>query len=74
MMNYIAFRFSEYMLRGPMKDPTEYTPKTPVIADTAKLYHFFQDPIRFHLGFFISHRPGCSSLYLLAVVQDHLGL
>ncbi|BBB49162.1 ABC transporter permease [Pelolinea submarina] len=54
MMNYIAFRFSEYMLRGPMKDPTEYTPKTPVIADTAKLYHFFQDPIRFHLGFFIA--------------------
>lgn len=54
MMNYIAFRFSEYMLRGPMKDPAEYTPKTPVIQDSAKLYHFFQDPIRFHLGFFIA--------------------
>jgi ABC-type uncharacterized transport system permease subunit len=54
MMNYVAFRFSEYMLRGPMKDPSEYTPKTPVIEETAKLFRFFQDPIRFHLGFFIA--------------------
>ena len=54
MMNYIAFRFSEYMLRGPMKDPGEYTPKTPMIEDSAKLFQFFEDPIRFHLGFFIA--------------------
>ncbi len=54
MMNYIAFRFSEFMLRGPLKDPNEFTPKTPVIEDSAKLLRFFQDPIRFHLGFFIA--------------------
>ncbi|MDK2980784.1 MAG: ral nucleoside transport system permease protein [Chloroflexota bacterium] len=54
MMNYVAFRLSEYMLRGPMKDPNEYTPQTPLMADSARLYHFFQDPIRFHLGFFIA--------------------
>jgi len=54
MMNYVAFRFSEFMLRGPMKDPTEFTPKTPVIEESAKLFQFFQDPIRFHLGFFIA--------------------
>jgi ABC-type uncharacterized transport system permease subunit len=54
MMNYVSFRLSEFMLRGPMKDQTSFTPKTPLIADTAKLYHFFQDPIRFHLGFFIA--------------------
>lgn len=54
MMNYIAFRFSEYMLRGPLKDPEEYTPKTPVIEESAKLFQFFENPIRFHLGFFIA--------------------
>jgi simple sugar transport system permease protein len=54
MMNYISFRFTEFMLRGPMKDPEEYTPKTPVIEESAKLYQFFEDPIRFHLGFFIA--------------------
>jgi len=54
MMNYIAFRLSEFMLRGPLKDPTEFTPKTPVIEESAKLFSFFGDPIRFHLGFFIA--------------------
>lgn len=54
MMNYIAFRFSEFMLRGPMKDPEEYTPKTPVIEESAKLLQFFENPIRFHMGFFIA--------------------
>ena len=54
MMNYVAFRLTEFMLRGPMKDPGEFTPKTPVIQDSAKLFQFFQDPIRFHLGFFIA--------------------
>ena len=54
MMNYVAFRFSEFMLRGPMKDPEEYTPKTPMIEESAKLYQFFPDPIRFHMGFFIA--------------------
>ncbi len=54
MMNYVAFRLTEFMLRGPMKDPSEYTPKTPVIQDSAKLLQFFPDPIRFHLGFFIA--------------------
>ncbi len=54
MMNYFAFRLSEFMLRGPLKDPTEFTPKTPVIEESAKLFSFFGDPIRFHLGFFIA--------------------
>jgi len=54
MMNYIAFRLSDYMLRGPLKDPNEFTPKSPWIAYSAKLLRIFEDPIRFHIGFFIA--------------------
>ena len=54
MMNYIAFRLSDFMLRGPLKDPNEYTPKSPWIQESAKLLRFFKDPIRFHIGFFIA--------------------
>jgi len=54
MMNYIAFRLSEFMLRGPIKDPNEFTPKSPWIEESAKFYRFFGEPIRFHLGFFIA--------------------
>jgi len=54
MMNYIAFRLSEWLLTGPMKRPDSYNPVSPTIADSAKLFRFFQDPIRFHAGFFIA--------------------
>jgi simple sugar transport system permease protein len=54
MMNYIAFRFSEWMLRGPIKRPESASPVSPVIQDSAKLTRFFGDPIRFHIGFFIA--------------------
>lgn len=54
MMNYIAFRLTEFMLRGPIKDPNEFTPKSPWIEESAKLLRFFGDPIRFHIGFFIA--------------------
>jgi simple sugar transport system permease protein len=54
MMNYIAFRLVDWLLKFPMKDPNEFTPKTPWILETAKLPRFFDTPIRFHLGFFIA--------------------
>lgn len=54
MMNYIAFRLSEYLLRGPMQRPDSFNPVSPFIQDSAKLPRFFEDPIRFHLGFFIA--------------------
>lgn len=54
MMNYIAFRLSEYLLRGPMKRPDSFNPVSPFILDSAKLPRFFDSPIRFHLGFFIA--------------------
>jgi len=54
MMNYIAFRLSEFLLRGPMKRPDSFNPISPFILDSAKLPRFFDSPIRFHLGFFIA--------------------
>jgi ABC-type uncharacterized transport system permease subunit len=53
MMNYIAFRLSDWLLNGPMK-ATGYRPVTPVIQTTAALPRFFEEPLRFNLGFFLA--------------------
>lgn len=54
MLNYIAFRLSDYLLSGPMKRPGSFNPVSPTIEESAMLPRFFADPIRFHLGFFIA--------------------
>jgi simple sugar transport system permease protein len=54
MMNYIAFRLSDWLLTGLMKRPDSPNPVSPTIEDSAKLFRFFGDPIRFHMGFFIA--------------------
>lgn len=54
MMNYIAFRLSDFLLTGPMKRPGSFNPVSPEVLPTAWLPRFFPDPIRFHLGFFIA--------------------
>jgi ABC-type uncharacterized transport system permease subunit len=54
MMNYIAFRLSDWLLTGPMKRPNSPNPVSPTIVEAAKLPRLFDDPIRFHLGFFIA--------------------
>ena len=54
MMNYIAFRVSEYFLRGPLKDPEGFIPVSAPIEKSAELFKFFDSPIRFHIGFFIA--------------------
>lgn len=54
MMNFIAFRLSDWLLRGPMQRPDSFNPISPTIAESAMLPRFFGYPTRFHLGFFIS--------------------
>jgi len=54
MMNYIAFRLSDWLLNGPMQRPDSFNPVSPTIQDSAKLPKFFGPPIRFHMGFFIA--------------------
>ncbi len=53
MMNWIAFRLSDWLLDGPMKGPG-FRPVTPTIFETAELPRFFPDPLRFNLGFFLA--------------------
>ncbi len=53
MMNWIAFRFSDWLLNGPMKAPG-YRPLTPQIEASAELPRLFPAPIRFHMGFFLA--------------------
>jgi simple sugar transport system permease protein len=54
MMNYVAFRLSDWMLTGPMKREGSFNPVSPTIEPSAMFPRFFSDPIRFHLGFFVA--------------------
>ncbi len=55
MLNWIAFRLTDWLLAGPMQRPTSGgMPITPEVETTAMLPKFFESPIRFHLGFFIA--------------------
>ena len=53
MMNWIAFRLSDWLLNGPMK-AKGFRPVTPNVEVTAELPRFFPDPLRFNWGFVIA--------------------
>ena len=53
MMNWIAFRLSDWLLNGPMK-ASGFRPVTPTIEASAELPRFFDAPLRFNLGFFLA--------------------
>lgn len=49
MMNWIAFRLSDWLLSGPMK-ASGFRPVTPNIEPTAELPRFFPEPLRLNWG------------------------
>ena len=53
MMNYIAFRLTDYLLSGPMKSKGGI-PVTPNVLPTAYLATLFPSPVRLHWGFFLA--------------------
>ena len=53
MMNWIAFKLSDWLLNGPMK-ASGFRPVTPTIEHTAELPRFFPDPIRLNWGFILA--------------------
>jgi ABC-type uncharacterized transport system permease subunit len=53
MMNYIAFRLTDYLLTGPMQRP-DGLPITPLIKPTAYIPTLLPPPVRLHWGFFIA--------------------
>ena len=53
MMNWIAFRLSDWLLTGPMK-ASGFRPVTPNVEHTAERPRLFADPLRFNWGFFLA--------------------
>ena len=54
MMNYVAFRLTDYLLQGgPMSRP-DGLPITPEIAPSSYLPTLFPRPMRLHAGFFLA--------------------
>lgn len=53
MLNYVAFRLSDYLLTGPMKR-SGFNPVTPPVEHSAWLPKLAPDPLRFHAGFFLA--------------------
>ena len=53
MMNYIAFRLTDFLLTGPMARP-DGLPITPEIKPSAFLPTLFATPMRIHWGFFLA--------------------
>ena len=53
MMNYIAFRLTEFLLNGPMARP-DGLPITPEVLATAYIPRLLPMPVRLHWGFFIA--------------------
>jgi ABC-type uncharacterized transport system permease subunit len=54
MMNYVAFRLTDYLLQGgPMSRP-DGLPITPEIAPSSYLPPLFPRPMRLHAGFFLA--------------------
>lgn len=53
MMNWIAFKLSDWLLNGPMK-ASGFRPVTPSIEHTAELPRFFADPLRLNWGFILA--------------------
>ena len=53
MMNWIAFRLTEYLLREPL-EKSQGTHRTPEILSTARLPRFFPHPLRLHAGLILA--------------------
>jgi len=53
MMNWIAFKLSDWLLSGPMKS-SGFRPVTPNVEVTAELPRFFPDPIRLNWGLILA--------------------
>lgn len=53
MMNWIAFKLSDWLLNGPMK-ASGFRPVTPTVEHTAELPRFFPDPLRLNWGFILA--------------------
>ncbi len=54
MMNYIAIRLTEWLVKGPLQRPEAQNPISPIVLESSQLPKLFGEPLRFHIGFFIA--------------------
>lgn len=64
MLNYVAFRLSDWLINGPMKRPG-WVPITPEVQPTAYLPRLFGDPLRLHAGFLLALAMAVAVYWLL---------
>lgn len=64
MLNYIAFRLSDWLINGPMKRPG-WVPITPEIHPSAYLPRLFAEPLRLHTGFLLALAVAVGVYWLL---------
>lgn len=54
MLNYIAIRLTDYLIKEPFKDPQASAPRTPFIAPSAELPYLFGAEYRLNAGFLLA--------------------
>jgi len=54
MMNYIALKLIDYLVKHGLRDPTASVDRTPAILATAVLPHLFGPSTRLHAGFLVA--------------------
>lgn len=54
MLNYVSIRLTDYLIKGPFKDPQASAPRTPFIAPSAELPYLFGPDYRLHAGFILA--------------------
>jgi simple sugar transport system permease protein len=54
MLNYIAIRLTDYLIKGPFRDRGSSAPRTPFIAPSAELPYLFGADYRLHAGFILA--------------------
>ncbi|BAS27168.1 ABC transporter permease [Limnochorda pilosa] len=70
MLNYVAFRLSDWLLNGPMKRPGPggvpgWVPISPEVLPSAYLPRLFAEPLRLHWGFILAILVAVAAYYLL---------
>jgi simple sugar transport system permease protein len=54
MLNYVAIRLTDYLIKGPFRDRTSSAPRTPFIQPSAELPYLFGADYRLHAGFILA--------------------
>jgi simple sugar transport system permease protein len=54
MLNYVAIRLTDYLIKGPFRDRSSSAPRTPFIAHSAELPYLFGADYRLHAGFILA--------------------